>query len=423
MTGEFSHMFSRLSTNMRASEIRELLKLLEKGEIISFAGGLPNPAAFPIKEIREICLDLIDNKASQVLQYGTTEGVNELRHQLAKRMRKKGMDVDHRNILVTQGSQQALDLIGKVFIDPDDIVLVGAPTYLGADNAFKSYGAVLESIPLDNKGMPPDLLNEKIHLLKTHGKHPDLLYLVPSFHNPAGCTIPTSRREEIMQIAVDNDLVLVEDSPYSELRYSGKQVKPFKVIDPDGRVIYLGTFSKILAPGFRIAWCVAEGEILHKLIIMKQAADLCTNPFGQHVAAEYLSRGYIDTHVEKIKALYKSKRDKMIAAIEKHFPKDVKWTKPDGGMFIWVTLPECIDTREMFPRAVENNVAYVIGSAFYSDGRVSSSMRLNYTFATDEQIDIGIKRLADTIKEEMAMKVKKPKEKIERDRDGMIIGV
>ncbi|KYK28120.1 MAG: aminotransferase [Candidatus Proteinoplasmatales archaeon SG8-5] len=423
MTGEFSHMFSRLSQKMKASEIRELLKLLEKEEIISFAGGLPNPAAFPIKEIKEICLDLIENKGPQVLQYGTTEGVSELRHELAKRMQKKGMDIDYRNVLVTQGSQQALDLIGKVFVDPDDIIIVGAPTYLGADNAFKSYGAVLESVPLDDDGMPPELLNEKIHQLKTHGKHPDLIYLVPSFHNPAGVTIPESRREEIMRIAVDNDLVLVEDSPYSELRYSGEQVRPFKAMDPDGRVIYLGTFSKILAPGFRIAWCIAEGEILHKLIIMKQAADLCTNPFGQHVAAEYLSRGYIDTHVEKIKALYKDKRDKMVEALEKYFPKEVKWTKPDGGMFIWATLPQGIDTREMFPRAVQNNVAYVIGSAFYSDGRVSSSMRLNYTFATDEQIDIGIKRLAETIKEEMEMKLKEPKKAFEVDKDGLVIGV
>jgi 2-aminoadipate transaminase len=416
-------MFSELAKGQKASEIRELLKLLERKEIISFAGGLPNPEAFPVKEVREICLDLIDNHASSVLQYGTTEGVSSLRHELAKRMRKKGMDVDYKNILVTQGAQQALDLIGKVFFDPGDIVIVGAPTYLGANNAFRSYGAAMESVPLDKNGMPPERLVEKIRILKAHGKHPEMLYLVPSFHNPAGVTIPNDRREEIMQIAVENNLVLVEDSPYGELRYSGTPTKPFKAMDTDGRVIYLGTFSKILAPGFRIAWCVAEGEILQKLIIMKQAADLCTNPFGQHVAAEYLSKGYIDKHVEKIKALYKKKRDIMLASMEKHFPKEVKWTKPDGGMFIWATLPKNIDTRAMFPRAVENNVAYVIGSAFYADARVSSSMRLNYSFATDEQIEEGIKRLAETIREEMKMKAIKPDTVFETDEQGLVIGV
>ena len=226
-------MFSHLSRNMKASEIRELLKLLEREEIISFAGGLPNPAAFPVQEIKEICMDLLDTKGDVVLQYGTTEGVTALRRELAKRMRGKGMEVDYKNILITQGSQQALDLIGKVFINPGNIIIVGAPTYLGADNAFKSYGAMMESVPLDDKGMPPDLLDEKIRLLKRHGKHPDLIYLVPSFHNPAGVTIPQNRREEIMQIAVENDMVLIEDSPYGELRYSGEHVKPFNTIDPD----------------------------------------------------------------------------------------------------------------------------------------------------------------------------------------------
>lgn len=423
MTSEFSHMFSRLSRSMKASEIRELLKLTERGEIISFAGGLPNPEAFPVKHVRQITNDLLDNKGAQILQYGTTEGVTALRQALADRLGKRGFNIERKNVLITAGSQQGLDLVSKVFLDPGDLVVLSAPTYLAATNAFKSYGALMESIPIDGEGMPPDLLEERMELLRTHGKHPKLLYLVPSFQNPAGVTIPLARRRKLLDLAIEYDMVLVEDSPYSELRYSGEQVPPIKSMDEDGRVIYLGTFSKILAPGFRIAWCIAEGDILNKLIIVKQAADLCTNTFGQHIAAEYITRGYLDEHIVKIKAMYKNKRDLMLTAMEKHFPKEAKWTRPDGGMFIWVTLPEHIDTKEMFERAIENNVAYVVGSAFHADRSGKNTMRLNYTFASDGQIEVGIKRLADTIREELeASKEKKPK-KFEPDEEGLVVGV
>ena len=227
-----------------------------------------------------------------------------------------------------------------------------------------------------------------------------------------------------IEIAKVRVLILIEDSPYSELRYSGEKVPSMKSMDVDGRVIYLGTFSKILAPGFRVAWCIAEHDLLNKLTIVKQAADLCTNTLGQHIAAEYVTKGYLDEHVEKIKAIYVAKRDKMLAAMDKHFPKEAKWTKPDGGMFIWVTLPEYIDTKEMFPRAIENNVAYVNGAAFFADHSGKNTMRLNFTYATDEQIDIGIKRLADTIKQEILdFKDEKPSKKFMPDEEGLVLGV
>jgi 2-aminoadipate transaminase len=336
----------------------------------------------------------------------------------------KGIDITYQNVLITSGSQQALDLISKTFLDPGDMVAVGAPTYLGGTNAFRSYGAVMEGVPLDEQGMDPELLAAKLHLLQMHGKHPEILYLVPSFQNPAGVTIPTERRREILEIAREYDMIVIEDSPYSELRYSGEPVPPIKSMDTDGRVIYLGTFSKILAPGFRVAWCIAEKDLLNKLIIVKQAADLCSNTFGQYVAAEYMTRGYLDRHVEKIKALYKTKRYKMLAAMDKHFPKEAKWTRPDGGMFIWATLPEYIDTKEMFNRALENNVAYVHGASFFADRSGRNTMRLNYTYATDEDIEIGIKRLADTIKQEIEEQKKdRPAKTFRPDEEGLVVGV
>ena len=424
MVSKFSHLYSKNAREMKASEIRELLKLTENPEIISFAGGLPDPKAFPLDKIKEIVNRLLDEKGGQILQYGTTEGVTELRKAIADRMNKKGMNITYKNVLITAGSQQALDLISKTFLDPGDMIIVGAPTYLGGTNAFRSYNAEMEGIPLDEDGMDPDLLAAKLHLLQMHGKHPEILYLIPSFQNPAGVTITEERRREILEVAREYDMIVIEDSPYSELRYSGKSVPPMKSMDTDGRVIYLGTFSKILAPGFRVAWCIAEHDLLNKLTIVKQAADLCTNTLGQYIATEYITKGYLDEHVEKIKAIYVAKRDRMLAAMDEHFPIVANWTKPDGGMFIWVTLPEYIDTKDMFPRAIDNNVAYVNGAAFFADHSGKNTMRLNFTYATHEQIDIGIKRLADTIKQEILdFKDEKPSKKFMPDEEELVLGV
>jgi len=257
-----------------------------------------------------------------------------------------------------------------------------------------------------------------------HGRNAKLLYLIPAFQNPSGVTMPMDRRKRILEIAKEYDMLVIEDAPYSELRYTGTAIKPMKTMDTDGRIIYLGTFSKVLAPGFRVAWCIAEPEILNKLIIVKQSSDLCTNTFGQYIAAEYLTRGYIDEHLENIKTLYKGKMLRMLAAMDKHFPTEVKWTRPEGGMFIWVTLPEYIDTKEMFTRALEHNVAYVHGASFFANKNGKNTMRLNFTYATDEQIDEGIKRLAQTIKDEIAAHKKEgPAKKFKPNEEGLVMGV
>jgi 2-aminoadipate transaminase len=334
------------------------------------------------------------------------------------------MKLDYHNVLITSGSQQALDLIAKTFLDPDDTVIVGAPTYLGGTNAFKSYGAIMESVPEDELGMNPDLLEEKIKQLQMHGRNAKLLYLIPAFQNPSGVTMPMDRRKRIMEIAREYDILIIEDAPYSELRYTGTAIKPMKTMDTEGRIIYLGTFSKVLAPGFRVAWCIADTDILNKLIIVKQSSDLCTNTFGQYIAAEYLTRGYIDEHLEKIKTLYKGKMYRMLAAMDRHFPSEVKWTKPEGGMFIWVTLPEYINTKDMFTRALEHNVAYVHGASFFANKNGKNTMRLNFTYATDEQIDEGIKRLAQTIKDEIAAHNKQgPGKAFKTNEEGLVMGV
>jgi 2-aminoadipate transaminase len=424
MVNKFAHLYSKNAREMKASEVRELLKLTERKEVISFAGGLPNPKAFPVEKVREICNYLLDEKGANVLQYGTTEGVTELRKAIAERMIKKGMNITYQNVMITSGSQQALDLIAKTLLDPDDTVIVGAPTYLGGTNAFKSYGAVMESIPEDELGMNPDLLEDKIKMLQMHGRNPELLYLIPAFQNPSGVTMPLDRRKRILEIAREYDLLIIEDAPYSELRYTGEAVKPMKTMDVDGRVIYLGTFSKVLAPGFRVAWCIAEQDLLNKLVIVKQSSDLCTNTFGQYIAAEYLTRGYIDEHLENIKKLYKGKMLCMLAAMDKYFPPEAKWTRPEGGMFIWVTLPENIDTKEMFTRALEHNVAYVHGASFFANKNGKNTMRLNFTYATDEQIDEGIKRLGQTIKDEIAAHKKDgPGKAFKTNEEGLVMGV
>jgi 2-aminoadipate transaminase len=418
----FSHMFSERARAMRASEIRELLKLTQKKDIISFAGGLPNPEAFPVVEIKEICDDLLTKNGQDVLQYGTTEGVTALRQELAERMRKKkGVDCTDKNVLITHGSQQALDLISKVFLDPRNLVITSLPTYLGGVNAFAAYQGQMEGIPIDEEGMPPDLLEEK--LWRLHGRNSKMLYLIPTFQNPSGVTIPESRRQKILDIAAQHDLLVIEDDPYSEVRFEGDEVRPLKALDKEGRVIYLSTFSKILAPGLRIAWVVAGEEMLQKLTISKQSTDLCTNTFGQWIAREYVARGHLDRQLVKICSLYKRKRDIMLKAMAEHFPEGTTWTKPKGGLFVWATMPQQIDTREMFEQAIAKNVAYVVGSAFYPDGGGRNSMRLNFSFPSDGDLVEGTKRLGEVIKESLGLPGTAAKKRIRQRTDGMISGV
>ena len=383
---------------MRKSVIRELLKVTQDPEIISFAGGLPNPNSFPIKDLEGIIDHVLETHGKKALQYGTTQGLEDLREILAERAYKDGIDASADDVTIVSGSQQALDTIGKIFLNPGETAICGLPTYLGGINAFRSYEANLEGIPLDSEGLRIDILEDKIIEMFKQEITPKFIYVVPTFQNPAGVIMPEKRRKQLIDIANEHDLVIVEDDPYGKLRFDTPHIKPIKSFDDEGRVIYMSTFSKILSPGFRLAWTIASPELARKIVICKQALDLCTNTFTQFIAAEFMKRGSMDLHIMKICEMYKPKRDIMMAAMKKHFPDGYTCYKPKGGMFAWVTLPEGIDTEAMFLDAIKEKVAYVHGKAFHVDGGGERCMRLNFSYSSNDQIDEGIKRLGNVIK-------------------------
>lgn len=394
-----SRLYSDRAGKMRKSEIRELLKVAQDPEIISFAGGLPSPRSFPLIELEEIAADVLKENGPTALQYGTTEGVLQLREDIARQSKKEGMkDVSAENIIITSGSQQALDVVGKMFLNPGDLAIVELPSYLGGLNAFRAYECNLAGVPLVDDGMDVDALDEKLKCLKKDGLEPKFIYVVPTYQNPAGVVMPEKKRKKLIDIANEYDLLVVEDDPYGKLNYDGHHVKPIKAFDDEDRVIYLSTFSKILAPGFRLAWTVASEELTRKMMICKQAVDLCTNTFSQYIASEFMRRGSLDLHIMKITEMYKPKRDLMMAELKQHMPDGYKCNEPGGGMFAWVTLPEGIDTEIMFLDALKEKVAYVHGKAFCVDGTGGRSMRLNFSYADPSLITDGVERLGRVIK-------------------------
>jgi 2-aminoadipate transaminase len=398
---DIERLYSDRAGKMRKSVIRELLKVTQDPEIISFAGGLPNPNSFPIDDIEGVAKSVIKNQGKNALQYGTTQGLKELREVIAERSIKDGIDVDPDDIIITSGSQQSLDTVGKMFLNPGDTAIVGLPTYLGGINAFRSYESNLTGIPLDKDGMMVDVLEDTIKQMIKDEILPKFIYVVPTFQNPAGVIMPESRRKKLVDIANEYDLVVVEDDPYGKLRYDVSAIKPIKAFDDIGRVIYISTFSKILSPGFRLAWNISSPELCRKMIICKQALDLCTNTFTQFIASEFMRLGSMDLHIMKICEMYKPKRDIMMKAMQKYFPEECTCNKPKGGMFAWPTLPEGIDTELLFLDAIKEKVAYVHGKAFFVDGGGARSMRLNFSYSTNEQLEEGMKRLGNVIKEKL----------------------
>jgi 2-aminoadipate transaminase len=402
MVVNYDRIFSNRSKNLKSSEIRELLKLTQSPGFISLAGGLPNPQAFPVDIIHDCIEKVFKTNIHNALQYGTTEGLSLLRNEIAKRMReKKGIDCELHDVLVTGGAQQALSFIAFNFLDPGDTYITSAPTYLGALQAFHAYQGNCECIPMNDEGIDLESLRRNLKRLHRTGITPKFLYAVATFQNPSGESISLEHRKELLEIASEYDFVIVEDDPYGELVFEGKPIPSIKSLDTKGRVIYIGTFSKVLAPGFRLAWVIASEEIINRFSLTKQSSDLCSNMFVQYVAYEYMKGGYLDIQIEHIKKLYRHKRDVMVKALEEYFPKEAKWTVPGGGMFLWVTLPKNVNTRLMFKRAVAKKVAYVVGDAFYPDSSNYNSMRLNFSYSEDDVIREGIKRLAEVIKEEM----------------------
>ncbi|RLF47502.1 MAG: aminotransferase [Thermoplasmata archaeon] len=401
MAVDAENFYSERAKKMRASEIRELLKLTQEKDIISFAGGLPNPLTFPVEELKEITRKVLEEHGSMALQYGTTEGYIKFREAIAARMKRWGVNCTAENVIITGGSQEALDLISKVFLDPGDYVIVGAPSYLGGLNAFRAFEANMITVPLDENGMRMDLLEEKLKEARKKGLRVKFIYTIPTFQNPAGVTLNEERRRCMIDLAEEYDVLVVEDNPYGELRYEGDDVNAVKAYDNDGRVIYLGTFSKILAPGLRMAFMIADDPLYRKIIIAKQSEDLCTATFNQYVAYEFMKNGLLDKHIQSIIKMYSVKRRIMLDSLDEYFPKDAWWSRPKGGMFCWAVLPEKVNTVKIFPKALKKKVAYIVGSAFFANGGGENTMRLNFTHPTDELIVEGVKRLSEVIKEEL----------------------
>lgn len=386
-------LLSNNALSMRRSQIRDLLSVATRPEIISFAGGFPNPDTFPLEELKEIVQEVLDKEGNAALQYGSTEGVISLRQEISKLYkREENLDIPVDHIQITTASQQALDLISRIFINPGDVVVCGLPSYLGALQAFWSYQGQPYGLRHNNG------LDEACNVLCATGKKPKFLYSIPDFQNPSGETMTLEEREYVVEVARKYDLLIVEDTPYKNIRFSGEKLPSMYSMAPD-RVIMLGTFSKTFVPGFRLGWIVAEPNILDRIIVAKQSADLCTPAFSQLVAAKYLASGAYDENLKKTCALYKRKKDLMVKSFEEYMPEGVKWTNPEGGLFLFLKLPKKYDTRELFDIAIKENVAFVIGEAFHSDGSGKNTMRLNFSFATDEKIVEGVKRLANAIRQ------------------------
>jgi 2-aminoadipate transaminase len=401
MISDLQSIFSVNSKGMKRSAIRELLKLTQRPEVISFAGGLPSPDSFPVDELKDIISEMMEKEPALALQYGATEGDMLLRKLLVEKYQKEGFDISIDNLIIVTASQQALDLVAKIFIDRGDKIICGLPSYLGGLSAFNSYGAEMHGVVLDDEGMSAVELEKTLAEMKQQNTKPKFIYTIPDFQNPAGITMSLKRRNEILSIAKKYDVLILEDSPYRELRFEGEHIPTIYSLDNTGHVINLGTFSKIFAPGFRIGWVIAHPDIIDKIVVAKQATDLCTPPFTQRIAARYMEKGIIDKKIKLITEMYRTKRDVMLEALEKYMPEEVTWTKPEGGLFLFVTCPERIDTNKMFEKAIKENVAYVSGTSFFCNGKGQNTMRLNFSFTSNELNVEGIKRLANVLKEEL----------------------
>jgi len=404
MYEKLESLYSTNIAGMKKSVIRELLKLTQKPDIISFAGGLPSPETFPVEEIAELAKEVILRDGKWALQYGPTEGDPRLKEELIKIAKRDGIEVDKDNILITSASQQGLDIVGKVFLNPNDPIILGRPSYVGALGAFNSYSARFVGVELDDEGMRMDILREILKKMRLEADLPKFIYVIPDFQNPAGVTMLLERRKTLLEIAKEFQVIVIEDTPYRQLRYVGESIPSLYELDEgNGYVISLHTFSKILFPGLRLGWIFANKQIINKFVIAKQAMDLCTSPFTQAITYEYCRRGLLEAHIKENVALYKKKRESMLNALDEFMPEhpDIRWTKPEGGLFLWVTLPSTMDADKIFYQAIEGKVAYVVGTGFYTDGGGKNAFRINFSYPSEEEIFEGVKRLAKVIKDNL----------------------
>ena len=403
MTTPWHNRYAQRMQLMGNSAIRELLKLTALPDIISFAGGLPAPEIFPVEAFAAASEKVLSQHGSQALQYSTTEGYAPLREFIVAQMGQYGIEATPDNILITSGSQQALDIIGKILINPGDTILTERPTYLGALQAWQAYQAQFVTVPIDDNGL-------QTHQLETAlCAGPKFMYILPNFQNPGGVTLPLERRQALVTIADQYGIPIIEDDPYGALRFEGDHLPPLVVLDAErlnaqrgfmqGNVIYLSTFSKTLAPGLRLGWIVAPKAVINRCVMAKQGMDLHTSSFIQMVAYEVIKGGALKQHIRHIRQVYKERRDIMLAAMTRYFPPGVRWTRPHGGLFLWVTLPEHIDSAALFERAVTHKVAFVPGGNFDPAGQIHNTFRLNFSNAQPDEIVTGIARLGAVLEE------------------------
>ena len=390
MAINIQNILSDNAKSMRRSAIRDLLSVANRPEVISFAGGFPNPDTFPVEELKEIMMEVLNEESTSALQYGPTEGNGKLREILARRYREQGLDITKDNVIITTSSQQAIDLTSRIFINPGDTIVCGLPSYLGALQSFWSYQAKPIGVERDEE------LETVIRTLIASGRKPKFIYTIPDFQNPSGITMNMDQRKMVLSVAKKYDLLIIEDSPYREVRFEG-EAQPLMYSMDNERVMLFGTLSKTVLPGFRIGWIIAPVNVIDRLVVAKQSADLCTPVFDQAVVTRYFEKGYFEKNLNKTIDLYRNKRNHMLACFEKYMPKGVTWTKPEGGLFLFVTLPEGYDSAVLFNEAIKENVAFVIGEAFHCDGSGKNTMRINFSFMNEERTEEGVKRLARAI--------------------------
>ncbi|MBS7638678.1 PLP-dependent aminotransferase family protein [Candidatus Bathyarchaeota archaeon] len=388
--------YSRLGKTFEPGILTEVVlaafELMKQGKrLISLTGGSYDPPSLPVGPVREVLEEAPVEAWREMLQYGSNMGSGALREGLARFMEGAGIRADPRTeVIVTTGSQQALDLASRLFIDPGDIIIVDSPTYLQALAAFKQFNPEFLSIPVDEEGMRLDLLERELRRLALEGRRPKLLYTVPSYHNPTTTVLSMERRRRILDLAEEYDFLILEDNPYGYISFEGPMPTPLKAMDRSGRVLYMSTFSKIISPGLRIGWIAARGEFIAKMAEAKSNIDICSDGLSQYVAAELLRRGFVERQIDHIIEVYRRKRDLMLEAMETRFPEGAEWAKPKGGLFIWVKMPRQVDTDEMLKEALKNGVAYIPGSNFFLDPNIRNYLRLNYSFPSEEDIVEGI---------------------------------
>ncbi len=399
----YAGLFASRTRVMTSSAMRDLMAVTARPEVISLAGGLPDTSSFPPETFAAITAGIARESCAKALQYGPTDGLRETKECIAEVMAAEDMTVDLDDMVVTTGGQQVIDLVTKTLIDPGDVIVAEAPTYPGAVPVFNAYEADVVQIDMDADGMRVDLLEETLDRLDRDGRRPKFVYTVPSFQNPAGVTMSLPRRKRLVEVVARRELLVLEDNPYGLLRYEGDPLPPLLSLDGGVYVLYLGTFSKILSPGIRLGWVVAPPPVLEKINLGKQEADLCTSTLSQLMVQAYFEQGRWGDYVESLTELYRGRRDTMLDALAEHFPEQAEWTRPAGGLFIWVTLPDFIDTTDLLARALRDNVAFVPGSAAFLDGRGRNAMRLNFSGSDDERIREGVRRIGEVVKEQLAL--------------------